>query len=74
MRVITILGSLTAALEPARNITASHFRGFPDVHTATAAQVIDVGIVCLLHNFANLKPLNIVIVPNVLAGAVIAQM
>lgn len=48
MRIITIVGTITAAL----NRAAYHFT---DVQALNAAQVIDVGLVFLLHNFANMK-------------------
>lgn len=74
MRVITILGNITAALKPALNITACHFTGFTDVQALNVALVIDVGIVFLLHNFAKMKSLNTVIVLNALVGAIILRM
>lgn len=74
MRVITILGTITAALKAALNITACHFADFADVQALNAALVIDMGIVFLLHNFANMKSLNTVIVLNALVGAIILRM
>lgn len=62
MGVITILGTINAALKPALNIKACHFTGFTDVQAPNAAPVIDMGIVFMLHNFANMKSLNTIIV------------
>lgn len=59
MRIITILGTITAVLKLA----------LPDVQ----ALVTDMGIVFLLHNFANMMSLNIkpCNCPNSLAEAII---
>lgn len=73
-RVITILETITAALKPALHITACHFTGSTDAPALNTALVIDVGIVFLLHNFANMKSLNTVIVLNALVGAIISWM
>lgn len=51
MRVITVLGTVTAALKPALNTTACHFTGFTDVPALNAARVIDVGIVFSMTQF-----------------------
>lgn len=74
MSVITILGTITAALKPALNLTACHFTGFTDVQALNVAVVIDRGIVFLLDNFANMTSLNTVIVLDVLVGAIILRL
>lgn len=72
--LITILRTMTAVAKPAINLTACHFTGFTDVQALNADLVIDVGIVFPLHNFANMKSLNTVIVHIALLGAMILWM
>lgn len=73
MGVIAIL-NVSATLRPVLNKTACHFTGFTDVQPLNVAPVIDVGIVFLLHRFANMKSLNTVIVLNAIEGAIISRM
>lgn len=66
MGVIAIL-NVSATLRPVLNKTACHFTGFTDVQPLNVAPVIDVGIVFLLHRFANMKSLNTVSVLNAIS-------
>lgn len=74
MGIIAILGTLTAALNPALSITARHFTDFTDVRGLNAVPVIAVGIVFLLQEFANMESLKMVIVLKAPMGAIIVCM